>query len=130
MLEEWWSGKSEPAPRLAAVRTSDWDSADEAMKVRFQADVDELCRFVSDHAFDHVGVFTYSHEEGTSAYGLRDNVPAIFSAPVAFVTSTLPVADAVTMTSCLCTAASAALSSVITWFVPVQNSSASDAPTE
>jgi ribosomal protein S12 methylthiotransferase len=23
-------------------------------------------RFVSDHAFDHVGVFTYSHEEGTS----------------------------------------------------------------
>jgi ribosomal protein S12 methylthiotransferase len=40
------------------------------------ADVDELCRFVSDHAFDHVGVFTYSHEEGTSAYEFRDNVPA------------------------------------------------------
>ncbi len=32
--------------------------------------------FVSDHAFDHVGVFTYSHEEGTSAYGLDDDVPA------------------------------------------------------
>ncbi len=32
------------------------------------ADVDELCAFVSDHAFDHVGVFTYSHEEGTSAH--------------------------------------------------------------
>ena len=25
----------------------------------------------SDHAFDHVGVFTYSHEEGTSAYSAR-----------------------------------------------------------
>jgi ribosomal protein S12 methylthiotransferase len=39
-------------------------------------DVDELCAFVRDHAFDHVGVFTYSHEEGTSAYHLADNVPA------------------------------------------------------
>src|SRR5262249_46217065 len=28
------------------------------------ADVDELCAFVGDHGFDHVGVFTYSHEEG------------------------------------------------------------------
>jgi ribosomal protein S12 methylthiotransferase len=40
------------------------------------ADVDELCAFVNDHAFDHVGVFTYSHEEGTSAYHLADDVPA------------------------------------------------------
>jgi ribosomal protein S12 methylthiotransferase len=40
------------------------------------ADVSELCAFVEDHAFDHVGVFTYSHEEGTSAYDLRDDVPA------------------------------------------------------
>jgi ribosomal protein S12 methylthiotransferase len=40
------------------------------------ADVDELCGFISDHAFDHVGVFTYSHEEGTSAYQLDDDVPA------------------------------------------------------
>jgi len=39
-------------------------------------DVEELCRFVSDHAFDHVGVFTYSHEEGTSAHSLDDDVPA------------------------------------------------------
>ena len=36
-----------------------------------EADVDELCAFVGDHAFDHVGVFTYSHEEGTSAYRAR-----------------------------------------------------------
>jgi ribosomal protein S12 methylthiotransferase len=40
------------------------------------ADVDELSGFVSDHPFDHVGVFTYSHEEGTSAFGLPDDVPA------------------------------------------------------
>jgi len=39
------------------------------------ADVDDLCAFVSDHGFDHVGVFTYSHEEGTTAYGLADDVP-------------------------------------------------------
>jgi ribosomal protein S12 methylthiotransferase len=40
------------------------------------ADVDELCDFVDVHAFDHVGVFTYSHEEGTSAHALDDDVPA------------------------------------------------------
>ncbi|MEO8257814.1 MAG: 30S ribosomal protein S12 methylthiotransferase RimO [Acidobacteriota bacterium] len=38
------------------------------------ADVAELCGFVTDHHFDHVGVFTYSHEEGTSAYALSDDV--------------------------------------------------------
>src|SRR5205085_8122944 len=38
-------------------------------------DVDQLESFVSDHHFDHVGVFTYSHEEGTSAFGLDDDVP-------------------------------------------------------
>jgi ribosomal protein S12 methylthiotransferase len=41
-----------------------------------EADVDELSAFVRDHGFDHVGVFTYSHEEGTSAYQLDDDVPA------------------------------------------------------
>ncbi|HXD75733.1 MAG TPA: 30S ribosomal protein S12 methylthiotransferase RimO [Vicinamibacterales bacterium] len=39
------------------------------------ADVDELESFVRDHAFDHVGVFTYSHEEGTSAFSLDNDVP-------------------------------------------------------
>ena len=38
-------------------------------------DVDELESFVRDHAFDHVGVFTYSHEEGTSAFALENDVP-------------------------------------------------------
>ena len=41
-----------------------------------EADVEELSGFISDHAFDHLGVFTYSHEEGTSAYQLDDDVPA------------------------------------------------------
>jgi ribosomal protein S12 methylthiotransferase len=40
------------------------------------ADVAELCDFVRDHRFDHLGVFTYSHEEGTSAHALADDVPA------------------------------------------------------
>jgi ribosomal protein S12 methylthiotransferase len=41
-----------------------------------EADVEQLTGFIGDHAFDHVGVFTYSHEEGTSAYQLDDDVPA------------------------------------------------------
>jgi ribosomal protein S12 methylthiotransferase len=41
-----------------------------------ERDVDDLCHFVSETRFDHVGVFTYSHENGTSAYALDDNVSA------------------------------------------------------
>jgi ribosomal protein S12 methylthiotransferase len=40
------------------------------------ADFLELQSFVSEIGFDHVGVFTYSDEEGTSAHGLQDDVPA------------------------------------------------------
>ena len=36
----------------------------------------ELEAFVRDTRFDHVGVFTYSHEEGTRAFAVRDDVPA------------------------------------------------------
>ena len=39
-------------------------------------DVAQLCDFVDSTGFDHVGVFTYSHEEGTSAHSLADDVPA------------------------------------------------------
>ncbi len=39
-------------------------------------DFAELQSFVEAMRFDHVGVFTYSHEEGTSAHGLADDVPA------------------------------------------------------
>ena len=38
-------------------------------------DVEELKAFLQKHCFDRVGIFTYSHEEGTSAYGLEDNIP-------------------------------------------------------
>jgi ribosomal protein S12 methylthiotransferase len=41
-----------------------------------EADFDQLLAFVSAVEFDHVGVFTYSHEEGTSAYALVDDVPS------------------------------------------------------
>ena len=41
-----------------------------------EADFDELCDFVETVEFDHVGVFTYSHEEGTAAHALGDDVPA------------------------------------------------------
>jgi len=40
------------------------------------ADFAELDGFVADTSFDHLGVFTYSHEEGTRAFGLPDEVPA------------------------------------------------------
>ena len=40
------------------------------------ADVEELLAFLDAVRFDHVGVFTYSHEEDTSAYALTDDVPA------------------------------------------------------
>src|SRR5688572_5394092 len=39
-------------------------------------DVEELKTFLETQRFDRVGIFTYSHEEGTSAYGLADDVPA------------------------------------------------------
>lgn len=39
-----------------------------------EADVDELADFVATTRFDHVGVFTYSHEEGTRAFALEDDV--------------------------------------------------------
>ena len=39
-------------------------------------DFDELQSFVRDTGFDHVGVFTYSHEEGTRAFAMADDVPA------------------------------------------------------
>jgi ribosomal protein S12 methylthiotransferase len=39
-------------------------------------DVEELKMFLQQHRFDRVGIFTYSHEEGTGAYQLEDNVAA------------------------------------------------------
>jgi len=38
-------------------------------------DVEELKLFLQQQRFDRVGIFTYSHEEGTSAFDLEDNIP-------------------------------------------------------
>jgi ribosomal protein S12 methylthiotransferase len=40
-----------------------------------RADVEELKAFLQKHRFDRVGVFAYSHEEGTAAHMLADDVP-------------------------------------------------------
>ncbi|MES2894067.1 MAG: 30S ribosomal protein S12 methylthiotransferase RimO, partial [Bacteroidota bacterium] len=41
-----------------------------------QDDVEELKTFLQKMRFDRVGTFTYSHEEGTSAHDLVDDIPA------------------------------------------------------
>jgi ribosomal protein S12 methylthiotransferase len=42
-----------------------------------EQDFAELEGFVRDTEFDHLGVFTYSHEEGTRAFAHPDDVPAV-----------------------------------------------------
>ncbi len=39
-------------------------------------DVEELKEFLKEHRFDRVGIFSYSHEENTSAYDLIDDIQA------------------------------------------------------
>ncbi|HUF23950.1 MAG TPA: 30S ribosomal protein S12 methylthiotransferase RimO [Vicinamibacterales bacterium] len=41
-----------------------------------EAEFAELEAFIRETNFDHVGVFTYSHEEGTRAHAMQDDVPA------------------------------------------------------
>ncbi len=41
-----------------------------------EEDVEELKSFLQEHRFDRVGIFSYSHEENTSAHELVDNIPA------------------------------------------------------
>jgi ribosomal protein S12 methylthiotransferase len=41
-----------------------------------EQDIEELKAFLQEHRFDRVGVFTYSHEEGTSAHQLEDTISA------------------------------------------------------
>jgi len=41
-----------------------------------EEDVNELAEFVEQMQFDRLGVFTYSHEEGTSGYLLKDEISA------------------------------------------------------
>jgi ribosomal protein S12 methylthiotransferase len=40
-----------------------------------EQDFEEMQQWVSDTRFDRLGIFTYSHEENTHAFGLDDNVP-------------------------------------------------------
>jgi ribosomal protein S12 methylthiotransferase len=40
------------------------------------AEFDELVSFVREQAFEHLGAFPYSHEEGTRAWARADDVPA------------------------------------------------------
>jgi ribosomal protein S12 methylthiotransferase len=39
-------------------------------------DVEEVKDFLTKQRFDRVGIFSYSHEENTSAHDLEDNIPA------------------------------------------------------
>ena len=39
------------------------------------ADFADMLEFVEQTRFDRLGIFTYSHEEGTHAYGMPDDVP-------------------------------------------------------
>ena len=41
-----------------------------------EAHFQHMLDFIQEVRFDHVGVFTYSHEEGTTAYQYSDDVPA------------------------------------------------------
>lgn len=40
-----------------------------------EQDFNDLCRFVEDNRFDRLGVFTYSHEDGTHSGNMGDDVP-------------------------------------------------------
>jgi ribosomal protein S12 methylthiotransferase len=40
-----------------------------------EKDFEELVNFIEEAQFERLGVFTYSHEEGTSGYELEDDVP-------------------------------------------------------
>lgn len=40
-----------------------------------EADIEELVQFIKDVQFDRLGVFTYSQEDDTTAYGLGDPIP-------------------------------------------------------
>jgi len=41
-----------------------------------EKDHEEMLRWIEDTRFDRLGIFTYSHEENTGAYILKDDVPA------------------------------------------------------
>jgi len=40
-----------------------------------EADFEELCQYLKEYKFDRVNVFSYSDEDGTIAYDLKDKIP-------------------------------------------------------
>lgn len=72
--------KSETAKLIQDIRTKIPDiTLRTTMLVGFpdesESDFQELCDFIKESKFDRLGVFTYSHEEDTSAYKQEDNIP-------------------------------------------------------
>jgi len=70
-LRELIDGIRERVPTIALRTTLIVGYPNETEK-----EFDELLDFVNDVKFDRLGVFTYSQEEGTTAYELGDPVPA------------------------------------------------------
>ena len=68
------AARADPRPR--ARRHAPHHASSSGFPGETDADFAELEAFVADTGFDHVGVFTYSHEEGTRAFALTDDVPA------------------------------------------------------
>ena len=77
------TGSAEIAARIHRARDSHPDFAFRTtLIVGFPGETDrdfaDLCQFVKNAAFDHLGVFTYSPEDGTPAASLSDQVdPAV-----------------------------------------------------
>jgi len=69
-MEELISGIRERVPGICLRTTLIAGFPGETLE-----DVEELKLFLQQQRFDRVGIFTYSHEEGTSAFGLADNIP-------------------------------------------------------
>ena len=57
----------DPHPRRASPASPSAPPSSSASRARPRPTSTSCAAFIGDHAFDHVGVFTYSHEEGTSA---------------------------------------------------------------
>jgi len=69
-MEELISGVREKVPGICLRTTLIAGFPGETLD-----DVEELKLFLQQQRFDRVGIFTYSHEEGTSAFDLDDNIP-------------------------------------------------------
>lgn len=70
-MEELISGIREKVPGICLRTTLITGFPGETLD-----DVEELKMFLQRQRFERVGIFTYSHEEDTPAYGLVDDIPA------------------------------------------------------